>query len=259
MTTIWITDHLARGSSRNTNSNSKSWRRSTHINVALGAFAFAALLSACSTTQAVKPELTQGHRCAYLAPDVCSKLSPGTAGEAALRYIAPNVDWSQYTKVMVSPITVWGGAKRKISAEDAQRLANYQYQALVQQLGTVLQVVDEPGPGVLKIQAALTDAEAATPVLRTISMAIPQARALATLKFLATDSYPFVGSVQGELEVTDSRTGELLAAGVDRRIGGGSLQTAAQWQWGDAQNVMDYWAKLVATRLANLRSGQVTN
>jgi uncharacterized protein DUF3313 len=207
----------------------------------------------------VKPELMQGRRCAYLAPDVCSKLTPGTGDEVALRYVAPNVPWSQYTKVMVSPVTVWSGAKRKISAEDAQRLANYFYQALVQQIGTKFTIVDEPGPGVLKVQAAFTDAEAAVPVLRTVSMVIPQARALATLKYIATDSYPFVGAAQGELEVTDSRTGEVLAAAVDRRIGGGSLQTAAQWQWGDAQNVMDHWAQLAATRLANLRSGQPTN
>jgi Protein of unknown function (DUF3313) len=190
---------------------------------------------------------------------VCSKLTPDTGNEAALRYIAPDVPWSQYTKVMVSPVTVWGGAKRKIGAEDAQRLANYFYQVLVQQLGTVVPVVDEPGPGVLKVQAALTDAEAATPVLRTVSMAIPQARVLATLKYIATDSYPFVGAAQGELEVTDSRTGAVLAAGVARRIGGGSLQTAAQWQWGDVENVVDHWAKLVASRLAKLRSGKVSN
>lgn len=228
----------------------------THFFLALGALALTAFLSACAVTQAAKPELTKG-RCAYLAPDVCSMLTPGTGEEqAALRYIAPNVQWSQYTKVMVSPVTVWGGAKQDLSAEDSQRLANYMYTALVQEIRKKLPIVDEPGPGVIKVQMAFTSAETATPVLRTVSMVIPQARALSTLKYLATDSYPFVGGAQGEMEITDSKTGDVLAAAVDRRIGGGSIKTAAQWQWGDVENVMDQWATMTANRVANLRAGK---
>ena len=238
---------------------SRKPHRPTRIHGAVGALALAAALSACTTTQSVKPELTHG-RCAYLAPDVCSKLRSGGSGQqVALRYIAPDIQWSQYTKVMVSPVTFWGGAKRKAPADDMQALCNYLYQALVQQIGTKFTIVDTPGPGVMKVQAALTDAEAAVPVLRTVSMVIPQARALATLKYLATDSYPFVGGAQGEFEVTDSKTGQVLGAALDRRIGGGSLETAAQWQWGDAQNVMDRWASLAATRLADLVAGKFTN
>jgi hypothetical protein len=150
---------------------------------------------------------------------------------------------------------VWAGAKRRLSAEESQVFANYLYSAVVQQLKTVVPIVDEPGRGVIKVQLALTDAEAAVPVLRTVSMLIPQARALSTLKYIATGDYPFVGAAQGEVEITDSRTGQILAAGVDRQIGGGALQTAAQWKWGDVENVFDDWAKLIATRLAALRAG----
>lgn len=241
------------------NSHSRKSHRRTGIHGAAGALALAAALSACTTTQAVKPEMTHG-RCAYLAPDVCSKLTAGGVGQQmALRYIAPDIQWSQYSKVMVSPVTVWGGATRKAPAQDMQALSDYLYQALVQQIGTKFTIVDAPGPGVMKVQAAITDAEAAVPVLRTVSMVIPQARALATLKYLATDSYPFVGGAQGEFEVTDSKTGQVLGAALDRQIGGGSIQTAAQWQWGDAQNAMDHWASLAVTRLAALVAGKFTN
>ena len=126
----------------------------------------------------------------------------------------------------------------------------------MKQVGTKFQIVDKPGPGVMNLQVALTDIEAATPVLRTVSMVVPQIRVLAMVKYAATDSYPFVGRVQGEIEVTDSKTGDVLGAAVDRRIGGGSPETAAQWKWGDVQNVMDNWAGRVATRLANLRAGK---
>jgi hypothetical protein len=81
----------------------------------------------------------------------------------------------------------------------------------------------------MKLQVALTDVAASTPGLRTITMVIPQARLLSTLKRGATGSYPFVGGAQAEFKLTDSVTDDVLAAGVDRRIGGGSIETAAQW------------------------------
>jgi hypothetical protein len=40
---------------------------------------------------------------------------------------------------------------------------------------------------------AVTDVEAATPDLRSISMVVPQARLLGTLKRGVTGSYPIVG------------------------------------------------------------------
>jgi hypothetical protein len=102
---------------------------------------------------------------------------------------------------------------------------------------------------------ALVDADTATPVLRTISMIVPQARGLNTLKYLATGSYSFVGSAEAEMKAMDSVTHQVLVAAVDKRVGGGSLKTAAQWQWGDAENAMNAWAEQLATRLASWTSG----
>ena len=59
--------------------------------------------------------------------------------------------------------------------------------------------------------------------------------------------------------MTDSVTGRLLVAAADRRVGGGSIQTAAQWQWGDAENVANHWAEETANRLYALTSGTATN
>ena len=68
-------------------------------------------------------------------------------------------------------------------------------------------------------------------------------------------SYPFVGGAQAEFKITDSTTGDILAAGVDRRIGGGAITTAAQWEWGDAENAMKEWAKLAAEWLSAWTGG----
>ncbi len=217
--------------------------------------ALAAAIAGCTATQKEEPKLeTSG--CAMIPTNICAQLRPGTEEQAGLRYVASDVPWSQYTKVMISPVTVWGGAQPKLSGADQQSLANYMHNALVKAFEAKFPIVDEPGPGVVRIQAAISDAEAATPALRSVSMAIPQARVLSTLKYAATGTYPFVGSAQGEVMGTDAVTGKVLAAGVDRRVGGGSVSTAAQWEWGDAENAMDKWAEMTVTRFENLRAGK---
>jgi hypothetical protein len=209
--------------------------------------------------------------CPFLGSGVCAKLNPtdtpgrfsagavnGTADtQAALRYVNPNARWTQYKKVLIAPVTFWGGDDTKVSAEEQQKLTNYFHQALQQQLSTKFQVVDQPGPGLMTVAVALEDASGATPILRSVSMVVPQARALATLKYAATGTYAFVGSAQAEGKVTDSVTGEVLAAAVDKRVGGGSIASAAQWQWGDAENAMKAWAQELTIRLSSWTSGTV--
>jgi Protein of unknown function (DUF3313) len=64
--------------------------------------------------------------------------------------------------------------------------------------------------------------------------------------------------LQAEAKLTDAATAQLLAASVARGIGGGSIKAAAQWQWGDAENAMDLFAKRIATTLYALTTGAAT-
>ena len=174
---------------------------------------------------------------------------------AALRYIDPSARWAKYDKVLIAPVTFWGGDETKISPADQHELADFFTQTLHQQLSTKFQVVIEPAPDVLTIQVGLVDPTSATPVLRTVSMVIPQARGLSTLKYLATGTYAFVDGCEGEAKIMDSMTHQVLVAGVDKRVGGGSLATAAQWKWGDTENAMTAWEKLLTDRLWAWKSG----
>ena len=212
-----------------------------------------ALLTACTTTQQA-PVVQADVKCGFLGP-ACSRLTQGTEGQAALRYVNPAAKWTQYSKIMIQPVTFWGAENSKVSPEDQQRLVDFLYAALHEEFAKKFQVVDQNGPGVMKLQVALTDVGAATPGLRTITMVVPQARLLSTMKRGATGSYPFVGGAQAEYKLSDSTGDALLAAGVDRRIGGGSIETAAQWQWGDAENVMKEWARTAAERLSAWTKG----
>jgi hypothetical protein len=211
------------------------------------------LLSACTTTQ--KVAINQADvNCAFLGND-CSLLTVGGKDQTGLRYVDPAAQWSRYNKILIDPVTFWGGDSTKMSASDQQMLVNYFSQQLKEKLGQKFEIVSQPGPGVMKLDVALIDAEAATPVLRSISMIVPQAHMLSNLKYLATGTMPFVGAAQAEAKITDSVTGQTLALAVDKRIGGGSFTTGFQWQWGDAENAVNHWAELLTTRLSAWTSG----
>ena len=153
---------------------------------------------------------------------------------------------------MIAPVTFWADDDSKVSAADQQALCDYFYTALQKDIGKNFTLVNEPGPGVAKLSVALSDAMSAVPGLRSVSVIVPQARALGLVKMAATGTYAFVGSATGEAKLTDSVSGQLLAGWADKRMGGASIKNIDVFQWGDAQNAMDYWANGLDHRLVTL-------
>ncbi len=224
-------------------------------------FAIALLAAGCAeTTTQPKTGLIEGGSLGERAPVArsgflrnYSQLKPGGEGRAAMVYVNPKAVWSAYHKVMVAPVQFWSH-DNSVPVSDQRVLTGYFYNALEENLEKQhFRLVNKPGPGVLELETAITGATAATPVLRSVSVVVPQARVLNTAKSLATGSYAFVGSAQAEGQIVDSLTGERLAAAIDKREGGMSIKSAAQWQWGDAQNILDFWAQRTAGRLAELQ------
>jgi hypothetical protein len=219
------------------------------------------LLSGCPATVASTPQAAKAVEAGEALPpsvtgffgDNASKLTKGPEGGAALAYINPNAQWSKYTKIHLQPVEFWAAADSKVSESDQRTLTTYFYNKLKEDLGKSFTLVDQSGPDILTLRVALMDASTAVPGLRSVSVIVPQARVLNGLQSLATGSYAFVGSAEGEMEAKDSTTGELLAGAVDQRAGGMGLKGAASFQWGDAENTMDYWAQKITNRLLELQ------
>jgi len=188
----------------------------------------------------------------FLGPDA-SRLAPGPEGGAALVWINPDAQWASYTKIQLMPVEFWAAADSKVPAADQATLTEYFYNQLQTNLSKSLTLVDQPGPGVMTLRVALMDATTAVPGLRTISVIVPQARVLNLAQSMATDSYAFVGSAEAEMKLTDAVTGTLLAEAVDQRAGGMGIKSAASFEWGDAQNAMDYWAQKIPNRILQLQ------
>ena len=232
------------------------------VAVAASAAALLSVVPGCSTTVESKPAAAEAMESGgpppsavsrFLGPDA-SKLAAGPNGGAALVWVNPNARWANYNKVLLEPVEFWAAEDSKVSTADQQVLTEYFYNTLKTNLQKNFTVVDQPGPGVVKLQVALMDATTAVPGLRTVSVVVPQIRVINLAQSLATNSYAFVGSAEAEMKATDSVTGELLAEAVDKRAGGMGIKGAASFQWGDAQNAMDYWAERIPERLAELKS-----
>jgi hypothetical protein len=180
-----------------------------------------------------------------------SQLAPLEGYDAQEVYIRPGVDWGSYEAVQIESVTLWmNEGEGPKDEKDRQMLADLLYEALAKKLGEKYALADRPGPGVLRVRAALTQAKGAKVVLRTVSTIVPQARLLSAVVGLSADVAATVGTATAEAEIEDSLTGRRLAAAVDQRAGTKALFTTRTFtKWGDVEAACNYWAERAASFL----------
>jgi len=182
-----------------------------------------------------------------------SQLKPGGPGKAAFAYWAPGLSIVKFTKVMVDPPEAWVSdeQRKKISEENLSYLLTSLDTAMRDSLGAKWELVDRPGPDVLRIRLAIANATSATGALTPFTRIVPFGLITSLGVNEATGSYLNVGAVNGEMEVVDGGTGKRLAAFVDRREGTGSMGSAFS-DWGDVVDACHYWSDRLANRLVEL-------
>jgi hypothetical protein len=154
-------------------------------------------------------------------------------------------------------VTIWRGTEarsRGLSPVQAQVLANYFYQLMVNDLSPYWKVVTAPGPDVLRVSVALTKLDEQRLILDVVSSVVPQVRTLNTLQSLVTGRFAFVGSAAIEARITDSATGRILAEGMDRRIGKLILSASQLHTWGDVQDIMEFWVERSVHNLCTVQA-----
>jgi len=180
--------------------------------------------------------------------DDYSLLRPGAPGEVALVYRNPQANWTSYDKVLLEPVTLWRSGRNSLDAvpeEDLLRLVDGLEGAVRRRLGEGFRLVDEPGPGVMRIRLAITEARASDPILDVLRAHGGAATAAADGP-LHPETRRFIEAAQIEGEICDAVTNQLLAAGVDRRRREGALPVDT---WAEVARAMDFWADRVCTRL----------
>jgi len=202
-------------------------------------------MSGCAETKKGKGVRASGFLGDY------SMLRKGGKGEAEFVYRNPNVNWSRYRSVQLDPVTYWRDSKGKYSHADMAALASAFYRLLYNKLSPDYKMVREPSIGAMRLQVAITDVDKGEPVLDKISTVVPVGIAINALKNKPT----FVGEASIEAKITDSMTGELLLAIMDRRFGGKKLGKNMN-AWKDVAGVLEFYSSQAAYRLCTLRAGR---
>jgi hypothetical protein len=133
-------------------------------------------------------------------------------GRAALHQ--PRCRWASYRKVIVAPVTVWQSpATANIHDADLKAAADYLYAQLRNELGKDFELVDQPGPDTLCVEAALTGAKAANQTMVVVSSVVPIGAAISGSYEYVTGKPTFQGQAAAEARVTDAQSGAVLGRG----------------------------------------------
>jgi len=214
-----------------------------------------ALLVGCSPTKQARSMETSG----FLGT-LYPQMHKGKDDEALLVYRNPKlllIPRGTYKKIILDPVQIWNVRTTDAGEEkDLQQVANLLHSLVYKSLAKDYEMVDTPGPGTLRVQAALTGAEKANVALRTLSSVPAPMNAFfmgSTIKTVLTGKPAFVGEVSGEIRFLDSVSGEVLAASADRRVGKKRLDVDSFDSWDDVNKAMESWAETIRYRLCQQR------
>jgi len=225
----------------------------------VGAMACVLLVLVLSTGCAETRHAMSVDKSGFLGEEVYAEMTKGDESklQPALRFRDDSYFSKDITKIILDPIFLYrqpqhmGGGN---SNQNAQMLLNYFYNKLYLALSKHFEIVDQPGPGTMRWQIALTDYEQSWVALDMVSTVVPQLRVISEIKWLATDKPSFAGGVQAELKISESQTGKVIAAAIDRRVGSKTL-TKGTDSWADVKNAMDFWALQSAYRACRITHG----
>ncbi len=209
-------------------------------------------LLGCASSQQARSVKTSGFLKDY------SMLQKAQGDVAHLIYVNPETDWTQYDKIIVEPVTIWrvpGSKLEDLPEKELDDLGRYFWSAIKTEMGKDYKLVNEPGPGTLRFRVALTEAEKANVTMDMVTTVVPIGLGISAVKKLATGTHSFVGKATIEGEIRSSETGEVLAAGVDTRVGGKTIAGKKRSSWGDVQEAANLWATRFRTNLAKARAG----
>ncbi len=154
-----------------------------------------------------------------------AKLQPMPDRPQALYYEKPNIDWSKYTQILIEPVRIQRTTSddgSSMSRRDRLMLGIYFEYTMRDAVQRKYRIVQQPGPGVLRVRAAINDVKSADSLLNELSAP-------------AGGAY---GEVSMEGELVDAMTGERLVAMVDTKAGS---MFASYSSWDDVTQAFDDW------------------
>ena len=204
-------------------------------------------VGACSTTRQTRSAEKHGFLGDY------SQLREVETDRAALIYVDPAVNWRDYDAVMIE-VTVWHSSENaKLSDEEAQMLTDHFQAALHEELSKDYRIADRPGPGVMRLRVAMTEAKGARVIGNAVTSIYLPAKVISTAVGVATDTQVWVGAATFEAEMRDSMSDTRLMAALDERAGTHNVVVGLK-EWSQVRRIFDVWAEKLRKRLEELRA-----
>jgi hypothetical protein len=160
---------------------------------------------------------------------------PNTAVEYA--YVNEQADFSQYTKLMNGGLEIYYPEnEERPDAAEIDRIRGYFRDAFTSAIGDAYEIVDESGPGVMKVQGQVIDMKMTSGgTTFDASGRLRDIVAHGELTFL--------------MEMSDSVTGQVLARAGDKSSDISAAKDDATWD--DVRHAAEYWAGLFRNWLDN--------
>jgi hypothetical protein len=211
------------------------------------------VLAGCQKTQQPRGPLGSDVKESGFLQDIYPLMKEGEKGKFLRVYLNPRVDAAaanSYDKILLDSVTIYYGADsnlKDVSQEQLKNLATVFGGTLGEELSKDYQIVNEPGPKTLRLQTAITDAHPTETGLKAVSF-VPWG--IPGLKFVvlkskesATGKPVLSGDVTMEMKMSDSQTGEVFWAAIDRRVGG---RLGGGWEsWTDVERAFQFWAEKI--------------
>ena len=174
-------------------------------------------------------------------------------GETFLRYINPKLNPANYSAIIVDPVVFYPKAEptAQVSQATLDQIRGYGTTCLRQAIASKVRVVDAPGPGVVKLQVALTGVATTAAGLKPYQY-VPQAFVI-SMAVNAVEGAPQQSKLLVEALGTDSVSGEVLSKVIRTHTGERLARVASNEPvvtFDSVKPIMDQWCDAVSKSVA---------
>jgi hypothetical protein len=165
------------------------------------------------------------------------------SGGTALRWVSPDLKKGQYTAIIIDPVGFFPKPPLLAKVSKGRMLEAVQYlaQRAREELGHDLKIVDKPGPGVLRWDAAITGVKAGPDHAPLSTHLAPSMIFTDSSPTALPQQYGYVVFLESRL--VDSQSKKLIAKSVRAGVGGKMADPGKKVLIEDIKPVLDSWVQ----------------
>ena len=221
--------------------------------VLVGVVSAATLTLASCSSEGIKGDLATSGSAASI-PNAgflsdYSKLKPVDGMSGTYRYIDSITNLRPYHKVAIDPVQVivdQNAEYKGLPPDVIKRMTDLVHTEFVGALLSGYQIVNTPGPDVLRVRLAITGVQAVRPDVKVTDF-VP-VKVVFNIARSASGAAPHVAEMSGEMEIVDP-SGRAVGAAVSTRKSDKTLAQGERITWKDMQAIAAVWAKNLRQQL----------